>query len=72
MKKRFLALFRRLRPHRHVVSINDLEASAPNTDPARIVSAPCRKCGVVLKASHGLAFDCTWTQEPKLVQEPLH
>lgn len=70
MKKRFLALFQRVRRKvcRHVCSINDLEADAPNTDPKRIVSAPCRKCGEVLKASFGLALPCTWTQEPKILK----
>jgi hypothetical protein len=50
----------------HQCSINDLESSGPPTDPKRVVWAPCRKCGRILKASFGLDLPCTWTQEPKL------
>lgn len=67
MKKLFLALLLRSKQSmcHHTCSVNDLEADAPNTDPNRVVSAPCRKCGKVLKAAFGLALPCAWTQEPK-------
>lgn len=74
MKKRFLALFQSLRQAgcSHVCSLYDMSSTGPPTDPNRVVSAPCRKCGKILKADCGLNLGCSWTQEPALLQQPLH
>lgn len=66
--KRLLAIFTSIRQRacNHVCSLHDMESSGPPTDPNRVVSAPCRKCGRILKADCGLSLPCTWTQEPKL------